>query len=43
MPATRLKGLSPRLQDTLRGLARGLSEKQIAAELGLSQYTVHIT
>ncbi|MDI3283722.1 LuxR C-terminal-related transcriptional regulator [Polyangium sp. 15x6] len=41
VPAARLKGLSPRLQETLRVLARGLSEKQIAAELGLSQYTVH--
>lgn len=44
-PAARLSpafdGLPPRLQDTLRALARGLGEKQIAAELGLSPHTVH--
>jgi DNA-binding CsgD family transcriptional regulator len=33
--------LPPRLRDTLRGLARGLGEKQLAAELGISQHTVH--
>jgi DNA-binding CsgD family transcriptional regulator len=33
--------LSPRLGDVLRGLARGLSEKQLADELQLSQHTVH--
>lgn len=36
-----LRGLTPRLRDTLRGLARGRSEKQLAAELGLSPHTVH--
>jgi len=36
-----LQGLSPRLCDTLRGLARGRSEKQLAAELKLSRHTVH--
>jgi hypothetical protein len=33
--------LPPRLVQTLAALARGLSEKQVAAELGLSQHTVH--
>lgn len=41
VPAAVLAGLSPRLRETLRGLARGLSEKQIAAELRISQHTVH--
>lgn len=36
-----LQGLSPRLRDTLRGLAGGRSEKQLAAELKLSPHTVH--
>lgn len=36
-----LRGLPPRLQDTLRGLAKGRSEKQIAADLGISPHTVH--
>jgi DNA-binding CsgD family transcriptional regulator len=36
-----LRGLGPRLRETLQALARGLSEKQIAAELGLSRHTVH--
>ena len=36
-----LRGLPPRLCETLRGLARGRSEKQLAADLGLSQHTVH--
>lgn len=36
-----LQGLSPRLRDTLRGLTRGLSEKQLAADLGLSPHTLH--
>lgn len=36
-----LRGLTPRLRGTLRGLARGRSEKQLAAELGLSPHTVH--
>lgn len=36
-----LQGLSPRLRDTLRGLVRGRSEKQLAAELELSPHTVH--
>jgi DNA-binding NarL/FixJ family response regulator len=33
--------LPPRLREVLAGLARGLSEKQVAAELGLSPHTVH--
>jgi DNA-binding CsgD family transcriptional regulator len=33
--------LTPRLRETLLGLARGLSEKQVAAELRLSPHTVH--
>ncbi|HMG56041.1 MAG TPA: LuxR C-terminal-related transcriptional regulator [Kofleriaceae bacterium] len=36
-----VRGLSPRLRDALRGLARGLSEKQLAAELGISPHTAH--
>lgn len=34
-------GLPPRLAQTLRALARGLSEKQVADELGLSPHTIH--
>lgn len=34
--------LPPRQQQTLRLLLRGLSEKQIAASLGLSIHTVHV-
>jgi DNA-binding CsgD family transcriptional regulator len=41
LPPAILRGLSPRLRETLRGLARGLSEKQVAAEAGLSPHTVH--
>lgn len=33
--------LSPHLDKTLRALLRGLSEKEVAAELGLSPHTVH--
>jgi hypothetical protein len=33
--------LPSRLQETLRGLMMGLSEKELAASLGLSQHTVH--
>jgi DNA-binding CsgD family transcriptional regulator len=36
-----LRGLSPRLCDALRGFARGLSEKQLADELGISPHTAH--
>ncbi|MEP7122646.1 MAG: helix-turn-helix transcriptional regulator [Byssovorax sp.] len=36
-----IHGLSPRLADTLRGLARGGSEKQVAVDLRLSPHTVH--
>jgi len=39
--AALLRGLGPRLCQTLRLLARGLGEKQVAAELGLSPHTVH--
>lgn len=34
-------GLSPRQRDVLAALCRGLSEKEIASELGLSAHTVH--
>ena len=33
--------LAPHLDKTLRALLRGLSEKQVAAELGLSPHTIH--
>ncbi|MFO0759058.1 MAG: LuxR C-terminal-related transcriptional regulator [Byssovorax sp.] len=36
-----LRDLRPRLRDTLRALVQGKSEKQIAADLGLSIHTVH--
>lgn len=36
-----LRGLAPRLGETLRGLARGRSEKQVADDLHLSPHTVH--
>lgn len=36
-----LRDLSPRLRDTLLGLSRGRSEKQVAADLGISPHTVH--
>jgi DNA-binding CsgD family transcriptional regulator len=41
LPPAVLRGLAPRLQETLRGLARGRSEKQLAADVGLSLHTVH--
>ncbi|APR81325.1 Transcriptional regulator, LuxR family protein [Minicystis rosea] len=37
----RAPALPPQLDKTLRALLRGLSEKQVAAELGLSPHTVH--
>ena len=39
--AALLQGLGPRLCQTLRLLARGLGETQVAAELDLSPHTVH--
>jgi DNA-binding CsgD family transcriptional regulator len=36
-----VRGLGPRLRQTLDGLVRGRSEKQVAAALGLSPHTVH--
>ena len=33
--------LVPRLEETRDGLLQGLSEKQIALKLGLSEHTVH--
>jgi DNA-binding CsgD family transcriptional regulator len=41
VPAAVLAALPPRLRETLCGLARGLGEKQLADELGLSPHTVH--
>lgn len=35
------KRLSPRQQQTLEGLMLGRSEKEVAAELGLSRHTIH--
>jgi len=40
-PRERGPRLSPALDKTLRALLRGLSEKEAAAELGLSPHTVH--
>jgi DNA-binding NarL/FixJ family response regulator len=39
-----LKGqlLSPRMEQTLRSLLGGASEKQVAAKLGVSPHTVHV-
>jgi DNA-binding NarL/FixJ family response regulator len=39
-PTVRLAGLSPREVDTLRALARGLSNAEIAAELYVTEHTV---
>jgi len=36
------RGLSRRMEQTLRSLLGGDSEKQVAAKLGLSQHTVHV-
>ncbi len=41
IPELVLRDLAPRLRVTLRALVRGLSEKQVAAELQLSPHTVH--
>lgn len=41
LPPTILRGLAPRLRETLLGLVRGRSEKQLAADAGLSPHTVH--
>jgi DNA-binding CsgD family transcriptional regulator len=41
LDADLLDDLPPRLRDVLQALARGLSEKQVAAELQLSAHTVH--
>lgn len=41
-PLLRNHGLSPRMEQTLRSLLRGESEKQAAAEMGVSQHTVHV-
>ena len=40
-PRAKVPALPPQLDRTLRALLRGLSEKQVAAELGLSPHTVH--
>ena len=34
--------LSPRMEQTLRSLLGGASEKQVAAKLGVSPHTVHV-
>src|SRR5690348_15156054 len=39
-PPLDMPGLSHRLEQTLRSLLDGNSEKQVAAKLGLSQHTV---
>jgi DNA-binding NarL/FixJ family response regulator len=39
-PAERFPSLTPRQADVFRGLARGLSDKQIARELGVFESTV---
>jgi DNA-binding CsgD family transcriptional regulator len=42
LPAHFAHKLSPRKTQTLDALLRGLSEKQVARELNISQHTVHI-
>jgi DNA-binding NarL/FixJ family response regulator len=39
---TELKGLPPRLQQTMQSLLAGDSEKQAAARMGVSPHTVHV-
>jgi DNA-binding NarL/FixJ family response regulator len=38
---TNLRNLSRRLRQTLDGLMRGMSEKELATELALSPHTLH--
>jgi DNA-binding NarL/FixJ family response regulator len=38
----KVEQLSRRMEQTLRSLLGGASEKQVAAKLGLSQHTVHV-
>jgi len=38
----KVQSLSRRMEQTLRSLLGGDSEKQVAAKLGLSQHTVHV-
>jgi DNA-binding CsgD family transcriptional regulator len=41
LPSHVAEDLAPRLREVLARLVRGLAEKQVAAELGISQFTVH--
>ena len=42
IPPADAQPLSQRLEQTLESLLEGKSEKQVAAQLGLSQHTVHV-
>ncbi|HEX8913240.1 MAG TPA: helix-turn-helix transcriptional regulator [Humisphaera sp.] len=42
VPRALVPALAPRVRQTLDGLLRGDSEKQIAHRLGLSKHTVHV-
>ena len=40
--ALKMDDLPPRMEQTLRSLLKGDSEKQVATQLGLSRHTVHV-
>ena len=40
--AIAMDDLPPRMEQTLRSLLRGDSEKEVATQLGLSRHTVHV-